>query len=466
MTSLKKIAQNAENARKSTGPKTPEGKKRSSMNAIKHGLTARTAMLPDEDPEAFEKRTVGWFETVKPQNEVEASHVESAAYLSWQLKRFHRARSAALCVQAVSHPHEERHRVSGEVTTLVQTLLKTPGGRPAVLPFLAREGEERVAAGLEPATFDFRDHPAQVLGKIEASGMGCRMLVELWNQLRTALEGPLGCWRAPERFRAFRLMGVHASDACMDRDLAQIIQCCQVLNPDGGSVVAELWGDFVPANRMPAVEAMYQEELLGQPAPDRETARQILLKIIADETTGLEQFIEDHDEKAELEAEMAPDLRAVDLSPKGQLLWRYQSKCRKDLQWHINQIDKLRSDKWQKSQAAYMGGYYRPSPSRVRPSDGSEHSGAAPTETIARMRSIAVTTTTRSIPKRCRRRVLARRSTFPTGDMKPARGRKRNSEREAMRWKVRRSAPARASLLRLRGRSRRAKIRGSRQPRH
>ena len=47
------IAANIENAKKSTGPRTNEGKERSRMNALDHGLTARLALLPDEDPASF-----------------------------------------------------------------------------------------------------------------------------------------------------------------------------------------------------------------------------------------------------------------------------------------------------------------------------------------------------------------------------------------------------------------------------
>jgi hypothetical protein len=46
MTTQAKIDANRRNATKSTGPKTAAGKARVSLNALKHGLSAQTMVLP------------------------------------------------------------------------------------------------------------------------------------------------------------------------------------------------------------------------------------------------------------------------------------------------------------------------------------------------------------------------------------------------------------------------------------
>ena len=82
MVSEARLIANALNAKKSTGPRTEAGKRRSSMNAIKHGMTSRFAMLPDEDPAGFERRLFEWHHEFGPQTESERVRVEDAVHCS------------------------------------------------------------------------------------------------------------------------------------------------------------------------------------------------------------------------------------------------------------------------------------------------------------------------------------------------------------------------------------------------
>jgi hypothetical protein len=47
------IEANRRNAQQSTGPRTEAGKKTSSLNAPRHGLTSRVVVLPTEDFAAY-----------------------------------------------------------------------------------------------------------------------------------------------------------------------------------------------------------------------------------------------------------------------------------------------------------------------------------------------------------------------------------------------------------------------------
>src|SRR4029077_14234591 len=60
-----------QNGRKSTGPKTREGKDRSKFNAVKHGLRAKLPVLPGEDAQIYEGRLEAWIAGLQPRNEVE-----------------------------------------------------------------------------------------------------------------------------------------------------------------------------------------------------------------------------------------------------------------------------------------------------------------------------------------------------------------------------------------------------------
>jgi hypothetical protein len=71
MASPAQIAANQLNSRKSTGPSTPQGRARSSMNALKHGNRSRKLALLCEESCAFEDRLRKWMAIGDAQNDIE-----------------------------------------------------------------------------------------------------------------------------------------------------------------------------------------------------------------------------------------------------------------------------------------------------------------------------------------------------------------------------------------------------------
>jgi len=87
MISDAKIEANRRNAAKSTGPKTPEGKAVSKMNALRHGLLSETVLLPDEDADRLEAFREGILQQLKPMGELEELLAHRVVATAWRLQR-------------------------------------------------------------------------------------------------------------------------------------------------------------------------------------------------------------------------------------------------------------------------------------------------------------------------------------------------------------------------------------------
>jgi hypothetical protein len=78
---------NRANSLRSTGPRTEPGKQRSSLNALRHGLTARTAVLPTEDSEAYQRHIQQFLVEYAPATPTETQLVHEIANTAWRLNR-------------------------------------------------------------------------------------------------------------------------------------------------------------------------------------------------------------------------------------------------------------------------------------------------------------------------------------------------------------------------------------------
>jgi Sec-independent protein translocase protein TatA len=73
--------------KKRGGPKTPEGREKSSLNSLRHGLSAKHLLLPGEDAAEYEAHMDSWFSTLAPANLPEATLVAQLGDTAWKLER-------------------------------------------------------------------------------------------------------------------------------------------------------------------------------------------------------------------------------------------------------------------------------------------------------------------------------------------------------------------------------------------
>jgi len=78
---------NRQNAAYSTGPVTIEGKRRASLNAMRHELTGQTVVLPSDDLAAYRETCRQFHDELKPVGLIETRAVQAIADTHWRLDR-------------------------------------------------------------------------------------------------------------------------------------------------------------------------------------------------------------------------------------------------------------------------------------------------------------------------------------------------------------------------------------------
>jgi hypothetical protein len=173
MTSLRQIHANRENAGKSTGPKTPEGKERSRRNALVHGLAGAGIVLPEDEAEIVAQRQAEWQDALGPGNPFEEWLAAEVVVAAVQLER--------------CRSHE--------------TLLRTELAERAATRWDddRRLAVEVLAAGLSK-------QPALVSRQLQQTLQGCGWMIERWEGLVRILEAR-GDWSGPQTALAMDLLG-------------------------------------------------------------------------------------------------------------------------------------------------------------------------------------------------------------------------------------------------------------------
>jgi hypothetical protein len=288
-------AKRAANARNGQlgGPKTPEGKARSRMNGLVHGMRAETlVLLPGEPEEKFQRRLEGWFGELAPHGEIERYYAEAAVSASWRRDRCIRAETAVLTdrVRDAADPDPER----------------------------AEAKARRLGARLA-------EDPAAVAYKLRTTSAGCRWMLAQWDDLDSTLD-ELGFWEHSRLHLALHLLGYAAPQW---RDAGPVTEVLvAALSARNGKQTTAANVRFALGGKpeaMGKVEFENEVEALASICDDKATGRAELKAIVAEARADLEARLEWVEAVEARRRATAADRASFDDSAAGQRRQRYEA---------------------------------------------------------------------------------------------------------------------------------------------
>jgi hypothetical protein len=326
MTSGAQMVSNRKNARKSTGPKTEEGKARSSQNARKHGLYAQPPVVPGEEASAYRDWLDEWHSHYQAAGPAAAVLIEQAAQAGWRLRRCAR-------IEAANVSKRVRH-AAARFARDEQARAESLGKR------LLATSVAHLRLHTPPLDMTDPANPSALHRELASFSEGADWLISRWRRLRETLDTN-GKWEDYDRLQAVALLGKYAEDALDDPELTSLFVACHTtVQP-----IRDVWGDFAHARAVGHGKPLAHERvdaLLSSPLTDPEAARGFLRRLAARELEQLAELKASHlDSLAALDRDEAADRALVDNSKAGTALRRYESACASEFHRALRDLHKL-----------------------------------------------------------------------------------------------------------------------------
>ncbi len=196
-----------QNGRKSKGPRTQAGKERVRYNALTHGITAKSPLLPGEDRSEFETRRAALHSQMRPRNELESELIDRLAQSFWVSRRSQRALVAQLTYRLRHEPLAAARGEQQQAAKLGQYLLKDVFRPVGILPCEQAGGAR---------------HPAQLVFKLEGTLNGCDWLLARFDRLKEHASIP-GNWIENDGLELVRLLGKYRGELISDDLVAMVL---------------------------------------------------------------------------------------------------------------------------------------------------------------------------------------------------------------------------------------------------
>ena len=311
--SASQYAANRLNSLKSTGPKTVEGKQKTRLNGMVHGLAS--TVLSTEDAQAFEERMDEVATSMRPRNALEKLILANSVRASWMIDRTARVQTARLDSLIDGEPA----RAIEQIFRLGKRLFFNAQGPIYGVGRYQYIGNRTSWSGVA----DHPDDPDTLVRKISSSVLGCLWLLDRFSELRALLE-PGKIWNSQHKFMAIRLLGKQPLDCYTDIQIAEICLRMWTTNPARDNAWIDMRSELGRDEY-----ARFRDTILRQwpqllDSLDDETERQILRAIVDQAVEQVKVKAAMAAERAERDAARRADCLAFDDSPEGERLRRYE----------------------------------------------------------------------------------------------------------------------------------------------
>ncbi len=304
-------------------------------------MTAKSLVLPGEDPALLAARSEAWKADLKPQSDLEEYLVNRAVQTAWELDRIDRAIAAKLSELVGFGPFDRDEDEADVVQDCARQLFWDPRGPIALYPHWRGFRVTPRVSG--PNSLDDPIDPGRVVNRLEGMAAGCRWLLDRWADLRGVLDQGLK-WQAPDRLRAIRLLGRQPMDVLSDERVLSIYLACDAMDPTAPTSLDDMMTETEDDELERIKERVQGRGADWKKPASPEAGKAALLALIEHVTTRLEVKLSLHREHQKFEKSVRSDLLAFDDTPEGELARRYQLAKDRELHRTIASYYKVRKE--------------------------------------------------------------------------------------------------------------------------
>jgi hypothetical protein len=227
-----------------------------------------------------------------------------------------------------------------EVEVLGKRLLFDPDS----LSYLRGDGAG--SRGKQPASNALADpdSPSALVRKLESSAVGCRWLLERWQELRAQLE-PGNCWQSLDRLKIVQLLGRRLADARSNEFVAQVLVASHALDPVIEGPFHDVLDDMLSSRQDRARKKLKARWCALEQRADPADSRAFLIELVDQNIERISALIAEYEENAEEHAERAVERLGDDKTPEGHRLCEYWLKCKRALDLGVERFQKYQDKK-------------------------------------------------------------------------------------------------------------------------